>query len=541
MVKMSLKHPQLKKMAVQQTFELPDIDNLLTQLSIEKEAEIVLRESEERLNVAMEATGLGLWDYDVAQNITKINANYARMLGYEIADFVEQPGLWWSLIHPDDAAHQLESWDKHLMGITPVFNCIYRIRAKSGEWKWIHAQAKTKQSGVGDGSLHFIGTHKDITQQAEAEQKLQLLYKVIAIASEVDAFKRKLQKILECLLEVISNHSGTIHLFNPDHHRLELFASQGVPPKVEAALSLLSADKGLWGRAFSSQKPFMLAPGSETEEIPAILRSRRSIYGIAFPIMQQEKPLGVLFVYGHLPIQPNGYEYQLIGEIAAQIGAAYEKETLRIKAEHTAVIEERQRLARELHDSLSQSLYSLALTADGALDFSRLGDHERVEQILTGMTDTIQQTLKEMRLLVYELRPSSLEREGLEGALHKRLDMVEQRARMRTVLSVRLDCGLSARMEAELYGIAQEALNNVLRHSGATQVTVSVSTRQNNVFLEITDNGQGFKPDLPSAHQGIGLASMRERTENMHGQIEILSEPGNGTRIRVQCPIEQSL
>ena len=99
----------------------------------------------------MEATGLGLWDYDVTNNVTYINSNYASMLGYKIEDFVQQPGLWGSLLHPDDRSRQIEAWDKHLMGVTQTFNCIYRIQTRTGEWKWIQAQAKTKRSGVGEG------------------------------------------------------------------------------------------------------------------------------------------------------------------------------------------------------------------------------------------------------------------------------------------------------------------------------------------------------------------------------------------------------
>lgn len=527
---------QIKKISSQQTIELPDIDNLTAHLSIQKETDIVLRESQERLNVAIEATGLGLWDYDVAKNVTYINSNYASMLGYTIDDFVRQPGLWASLIHPDDSRQHNDAWFEHLRGGSPTFNCTYRLRTKSGEWKWIQAQAKAKRTGVDAGSQHVIGTHKDITQHKQAEQQLELLYKVTAIGSEVGDFNAKLQKMLETLLAVISDHCGTIHLFNFGNQKLQLAASLGLSKSAKKMLANLPADAGLWRQVFTQNRPAMANNIDETNRLLGISLSQPSSYGVAFPINNQEVVLGVLMVFGNIPILPDGYEYRLIQEVANQINAACEREDLHLKAEHAAVMEERQRLARELHDSLSQSLYSLALTVDGALDYSKLGDLARVEQILDGMANSIHETLQQMRLLVYELRPSQLEREGLEGALHKRLDMIRQRTRMETSLSVELNSGLSALLEVELYGIAQEALNNVMKHSGATSVCVKVASVKDEVVLEVIDDGQGFQVESPRFYSGVGLASMRERSEKIGGCIKIISAPGKGTKVRVVCP-----
>jgi len=144
-----------------------------------------------------------------------------------------------------------------------------------------------------------------------------------------------------------------------------------------------------------------------------------------------------------------------------------------------------------------------------------------------------QQALKEMRLLVYELRPLVLRREGLAGALQQRLDAVEKRAGVDARLLVDGEVELPASVEEALYRIAQEALNNALKHAGASNVTVYVRGHNGNVELEVVDDGAGFGLSAASEDGGLGLTSMRERTETIGGELKVVSAPGEGTRVRV--------
>ena len=141
-----------------------------------------------------------------------------------------------------------------------------------------------------------------------------------------------------------------------------------------------------------------------------------------------------------------------------------------------------------------------------------------------------------MRLLIFELRPPALTQQGLVGALRQRLEVVERRAGVETQLLVETPLELPISVEAGLYRVAQEALNNVLLHSAATQVTVRLGVAEEGVQLDVMDNGKGF--DLESiGHQGgIGLASMQERAENLGGSLQIVSEPGQGTSIKAVIP-----
>jgi signal transduction histidine kinase len=165
-----------------------------------------------------------------------------------------------------------------------------------------------------------------------------------------------------------------------------------------------------------------------------------------------------------------------------------------------------------------------------------LGD---AEKYLVDLGEIAQQALKEMRLLVYQLRPAILEQEGLVGALQQRLDAVERRSSIETRLLVDEALELPALVEEGLYRIVQEALNNTLKHASATCVTVHIHVQHGQLGLEVIDNGRGFDHDGMSYTGGLGLVSMKERAEKLGGLFTVLSKPGEGTTIKVSVKIPQ--
>ena len=202
-----------------------------------------------------------------------------------------------------------------------------------------------------------------------------------------------------------------------------------------------------------------------------------------------------------------------------------------------AVLEERNRLARELHDSITQALYSLTLFAEAGLRFAQSGDLAQGTHYMGRISETSQQALKEMRLLVYELRPLALEREGLVGALSQRLDAVERRAGVDPQLLLDEPLELPARLEEELYRIAQEALNNALKHAVASSVVVRIATGEGQVEREVEDNGQGFDPAAARNSAGMGLNNICDRAERLGGSAVVTSSPGGGTKVKVKVPL----
>jgi signal transduction histidine kinase len=155
---------------------------------------------------------------------------------------------------------------------------------------------------------------------------------------------------------------------------------------------------------------------------------------------------------------------------------------------------------------------------------------------LRELRDTTQEALREMRLLIFELRPLELEREGLVAVLQARLEAVETRAGLKTELNVEGEGWLPPEIEEGLYRIAQEALNNALKHACAQSVAVSLRLDQPTVVLEIVDDGIGFDPSTATEGGGLGFHGMVERATQLGGQLTVESKPGGGTRVRVEVP-----
>ena len=218
-----------------------------------------------------------------------------------------------------------------------------------------------------------------------------------------------------------------------------------------------------------------------------------------------------------------------------QVRLVAELRLLRGRAEQAAVLEERQRLSRELHDSVTQALYGISLYAEAAGRALTDGDTQPVAANLQEIRDTTQEALGEMRLLLFELRPPLLQEHGLAAALGARLRAVEVRAGLVTELECEGDERLSADNEQELYRLAQEALNNVLKHAHAARVSVRLSVANSHASMDIADDGVGFDPALQDGH-GFGLTGMRERAERLGGTLRIESSPGAGTRLQVEVP-----
>ncbi len=224
----------------------------------------------------------------------------------------------------------------------------------------------------------------------------------------------------------------------------------------------------------------------------------------------------------------------VIQSLGDQIAVAIENARLYDRSQELAVLEERTRLARELHDSVTQSMYSVVLLTEGWRRSMRKGERANVDEYLARIGDINQQALKEMRLLIHELRPPVLEEEGLLGALHQRLDAVEKRAGINARLLADQLVELPHPVEDGLYRIAQEALNNALKHAEAESVVVRITTTNGRLVLEVQDDGKGFDVDAVDAGCGMGLSNMRHRATQLGGSMEICSKRGEGTLVSVE-------
>ncbi len=265
------------------------------------------------------------------------------------------------------------------------------------------------------------------------------------------------------------------------------------------------------------------------------LRNRphnRSWVGV--PLQVRNRTLGTMVIAHAEPNHYTARDVELLTAMATQAAVAIENARLYEAAAGTAALEERQRLARELHDSVSQALFGIGLgarTARTLLDQDPAKAVAPVDYVLS----LAEAGLAEMRALIFELRPEALEQEGLVAALEK------QAAAMRARYGVAVEASLPAAIEAPqpvqeaVYRIAQEALHNIVKHARASRVTVEAASDGGATTLRIVDDGIGF--DSGGSFPGhLGLRSMAERAEKLGGTFDVESAPGAGTTIRVSIP-----
>jgi len=229
----------------------------------------------------------------------------------------------------------------------------------------------------------------------------------------------------------------------------------------------------------------------------------------------------------------------VLQSLANQTAIAIENARLYEQAQRVAVLEERNRLARELHDSVTQTLFSASLIAE-VLPSMWESDQEESQQLLRELQQLSRGALAEMRTLLLELRPTALVEMGLSDLLHQLAEAAIGRLGVPVEVVVTGQCDLPVEVHAALYRIAQEALNNVIKHAGASRVMVSLCCEPGSaggtiVDLGVRDDGCGFDPDcIPPGH--LGLSIMRERAEAVGARLEIESQAGQGTRVEVTWP-----
>ncbi len=259
-------------------------------------------------------------------------------------------------------------------------------------------------------------------------------------------------------------------------------------------------------------------------------------FRLAVPLLIEDEMHGVLILdLDVAQLSPNAH--RVVAWLADQVIVAHGADLLQRKATTAAAFQERERLAREMHDAVMQSIYSLTLFAEAGKRQASLGQIDRLQDYLQQLSDTGRQALKELRLLQFELKPAVLEQVGLVEALRQRLEAVEQRTGITARLEVQGEIDLPASVEDGLYRICHEALNNALKHSSATEVIVNLTATDGAVHMQISDNGIGFDAKDPRVLNGEGITAMRERAERLNATLSIVSAPQHGVQVHVNLSI----
>ncbi|MBM3470524.1 MAG: GAF domain-containing protein [Armatimonadetes bacterium] len=256
---------------------------------------------------------------------------------------------------------------------------------------------------------------------------------------------------------------------------------------------------------------------------------------VSVPLRYWGRVIGALSMFYPSGRIPGQSEVDFLTAIADQAAVAAENARLFVEARDKAALEERQRLARELHDSVSQALYGIALGARTAQTWLER-DPARATEPVGYVLSLAEAGLAEMRALIFELRPEALEAEGLVAILNRQVEAIRARHGLDARADLPEEPDAPLEVKEAIYRIAQEGLHNIVKHAKATRVDLRLSRDNGGFWVELTDNGQGF--DSEGTFPGhLGLRSMRERAEQLGGSLEISSAPGDGTRIRVRIPL----
>lgn len=300
--------------------------------------------------------------------------------------------------------------------------------------------------------------------------------------------------------------------------------SAGLTDEEIDAIGPLPRNHGLLGAALQDPEPFRSADVPTDDRFDGWWPEAHPDLDtfMAIPIVFRGDVVGAFY----LANKPEGFsedDQRLVRDLADHAAVLIEHSRLFEARRELSILEERNRLARELHDALTQSLFGLRLRLEA-------GD-------TLGAAALLDEVFAELRSLILQLRPPALERDGLAASLAKHLEVVGRAHGLRTQLSVEGLGLLDPDAEQALFRIAQEAVSNAVRHAGGTTVEVSLRRVDGAVLLSVLDDGRGFDPgNRAVSSRRLGLLSMRERAVDLGGSLAIDSEPGSGTTVRARIP-----
>lgn len=403
-----------------------------------------------------------------------------------------------------------------------------------------------------EGHTYTVGITRDVTEIRRLEREGQALMQIASSVAYGGSLKSTLNDICRHVVSATGAEAALIALKNPETQQFTTEGMHGLSEEFVETMNkmvlagvrlplLETIEAGQIVCAREIREAVLSVP--EYEPLHEHMRNAPWDTVLIAPLVFRNSVAGAL-VGQYLPTHEIGEaEQNLHIAIADQAAVAVENARLFAQVQEKTVLEQRQHLARELHDSISQALFSINLTARG-LESSLRREETPNESALKKLTDLRQLTqgaLAEMRALIFELRPGALAEEGLLQALRKHAAAVANREQFQ----VEVLCPgeeslprLKTAAEDALYRIAQEALHNVVKHAGASRVEITLAPEGGFLNLSVEDNGQGFDPGQVSGGH-LGLGTMGQRANSLGGECVVESEPGGGTKVRVRVPVAE--
>ena len=381
------------------------------------------------------------------------------------------------------------------------------------------------------GSVAAVG----LTRRAE----LEALSRAVHAITEQRSVRDVLQMVVASACELIGAEYGALGIPD-DEGRFAEFYAVGISDEEWERIGPLPRTHGLLGAMLREARPQRIPDVRSDPRFswwPAAHPILTDFLGV--PILDDDEVVGAIYLANTL--DQRGFsddDEALLVLLAGHAAVALTNARLNERSRELALIEERTRLARDLHDAVSQKLFSLRLTADAAATLI-ISDTARAATELARVQRLAREASAELRAVLAELRPPALSEDGLAAALHKHVDTLRRAHQVELTLDAATSCVVPTDVEDTIFRVAQEALHNALRHADPTKIIVKLETCGDTVVLEVRDDGRGFDAAASEAVavRRLGLASMRERAARLGGRLVVSSEPGSGTTVRVEIPL----
>jgi signal transduction histidine kinase len=370
---------------------------------------------------------------------------------------------------------------------------------------------------------------------AECLDELSLVSRAVLAVSRQMPVRQVLQVIVDSARALAAARYAAIGV--PDEHgSFAEFVVSGLTAAEQRAIGSLPRQHGMLAELLRGAKAERLADITADPRFGGWLPQAHPAMSafIGVPVTGGDEVLGIIFAAN----KSTGGEFtardeELLTLFAAHAAIALTNARLHEDSRELSAVEERARLARELHDAVSQKLFSIRAHARAAAVIAER-DPARAAIAMSTVSELVAQAQAELRAVIEGLAPPALD--GLVASLRRYADLAGRAHGVCVSVTERSVPALEAETEVAVYRVAQEALHNALRHSGGRCVTVSVSGSSRRIVLEVADDGSGFDPSSAQG-SGLGLASMRQRAAAAGGTVRVVSAPGQGTRVRLEAPV----
>ncbi|OLC30825.1 MAG: hypothetical protein AUH31_03850 [Armatimonadetes bacterium 13_1_40CM_64_14] len=477
---------------------------------------------------------------DEQDHVVYANQAACRITGFPLDEILGQSS--WACVPPHAREAHLKAIEEHkakkAFGIMRGSSVLKRADGKEFEIEYTAAPLLIDRR-----KLVVIMFH-DVSETKRLAREVGALTEVASHAAFAGSLKATLDKLAETVVTATGTVACVVCLMAENLEDLVVIGRHGLPEGPEAqarwAEAVRRGAKMPNTDSVRVKKPLIhhaarqkLLDDPLYEPMHPILQNATWDTVVSVPMIYRDQAIGALNVFYARGKEPGEAEIGFLTTIANQAAVAAENARLFEQVREKAILEERQRLARELHDSVSQALYGIALGARTARELLNREPAQAAEP-LDYVLSLAEAGLAEMRALIFELHPEALETEGLVAALTKQIES----ARVRHSLEVHADwCGepeLPYEVKEAIYRIAQEALNNITKHARARRVDIRMQCSSDEVTLEVRDDGTGFAEESFPGH--LGLRSMRERAKKIGGTLDVESAPSQGTCVRVRIP-----